>query len=184
VSRKKDKKPPSSAQASKETFTPRGDSRGGRGGRGGSGRGGAASRGRGGPPRGGNVNGRSPRAGSPHPVHIDGVPSPLPESKNGTGASGDTTTKSDILESTTHQNGLTPAAPSWTDSPSSHLDAQTSTSVSVSSWGTTSTPPWGGDTDVNGSPLSLSVNVPSSKAPSKSPATSKLSWAQIARCVH
>ena len=187
VSRKKDKKPPSSAlPAPKDPFSSRGDSRGargGRGGRGGLGRGGAV-RGRGGPPRGGAINGRSPRAGSPHPVHTDGVPSPLPDSKDGTGVGGDLTTKKPIPEVSTHHSGMTPVAPGWTDPSSSHLDVPTPTSVSVSSWGATSTTSsWAGDTDLNGSSVSLNVNVPSTKVPSKSPATSKLSWAQIARCV-
>ena len=187
VSRKKDKKAPSSAHSSKESFSGRGDSRGGRsgrGGRGGPGRGGAAPRGRGGPPQGGAVNGRSPRIGSPHPTHSDGSPSLSLEPKDGTGASGDVMNKIDTAESTAHQNGMTPPAPSWANPPSSHPDIPITTSVPVSSWGVTSTrSTWGGDIDVNGSSSSLNVNVPAPKVPSKSPATSKLSWAQIARFV-
>ncbi|RDB23852.1 hypothetical protein Hypma_009226 [Hypsizygus marmoreus] len=181
VSRKKDKKAPSSAHASKESFPGRGDlrgARGGRGGRGGPGRGGAAAvRSRGGPPRGGAVNGRSPRIESPNPAHVDGTSSTpsAAEPKDGSD-SVDASTIPVVQEPTTHQNGAVPSA-GWTESSSSHLD--TPVLSASSSWGATSTTStWGGDTDANAS--TASVTAPAAKAPTK-PATSKLSWAQIAR---
>lgn len=182
VSRKKDKKAPTSAHASKESFSGRGDfrgARGGRGGRGGPGRGGAALRSRGGPPRGGAVNGRSPRTGSPHPVNVDVTPSASADFNDASGPV-DASVKSTAAE---QQNGVAPSAPSWTEA-HPHLEVPTPTASAGSSWGAASTTStWGGDTDVNGSSSSLNVNVPSSKLASKSPATSKLSWAQIAKYV-
>lgn len=149
--------------------------RGGRGGRGGPGRGGAAVRTRGGQPRGGAVNGRSPRVASPNPVPTDGTTAT--ETKD-VPDSVDAPTTPAATEQISHQNGVTPPV-SWTDSSSSHLETP-ATSVS-SSWGAASTTStWGGDTDVNGS--SPSVNVPSNKVTSK-PATSMRSWAQVARYV-
>ncbi|KAK0189668.1 hypothetical protein F5146DRAFT_1139077 [Armillaria mellea] len=76
-------------------------------------------------------------------------------------------------------------APSaWVDSSSSLSEAPgVSTGVSTpgSAWtGASTTSTWGGDTDVNGSASSVNVSPAPSK-PSKIPATSKLSWAQIAR---
>ncbi|KAF8064124.1 hypothetical protein FPV67DRAFT_1503608 [Lyophyllum atratum] len=177
VSRKKDKKAPSSAQGSKESIPPRGDfrgARGGRGGRGGPGRGGAALRGRGGPPRGGAVNGRSPRAGSPKPAHADGTPTPSSDHQD-VSDSADAPTPV-VPESTTHQNGVVPAV-GWTEASSSHITAP-GLSTPSSRGGASTTSTWGGDTEPNGS--SASANVPPSKSVSK-PATSKLSWAQIAR---
>ncbi|KAF5376032.1 hypothetical protein D9615_007767 [Tricholomella constricta] len=177
VSRKKDKKPPASAHASKESFPARGDvrgARGGRGGRGGPGRGGAAVRGRGGP-RGGAVNGRSPRVGSPNQAHPDGTPAVSTEIKD-VADSVDASPLAIAPEGTNQQNGVVPPT-GRTDASSSHLTTPAlSTSSSWAGASTTST--WGGDTEPNGS--SASVNVPSSKLVSK-PATSKLSWAQIAR---
>ncbi|KAF9460449.1 hypothetical protein BDZ94DRAFT_1299874 [Collybia nuda] len=181
VSRKKDKKAPTSAHASKDSFSGRGDfrgARGGRGGRGGPGRGGAAMRGRGGPPRGGAVNGRSPRTESPHPTIVDITPSVSTDFNDAHGLV-DASVKP--TESTTQQNGVSTPAPSWSGA-NPHLEAPTPTASAGSSWGAASTTStWGGDTDVNGSSSSLNVNVPSSKVASKSPATSKLSWAQIAK---
>ncbi|KAG6843950.1 hypothetical protein H0H87_011456 [Tephrocybe sp. NHM501043] len=177
VSRKKDKKAPASAPASKETFTPRGDSRGargGRGGRGGPGRGGAAMRGRGGPPRGGAVNGRSPRVDSPNPTQADGVtaaPSAAKDAPDAADASADPV----VPEPAIQQNGTAPSA-GWGDSSSSQATPSVSTSTSRAGASTTST--WGADTEPNGSTPSVHA-VPSK--PVSNPATSKKSWAQIAR---
>lgn len=169
VNRKKDKKAPTSAQATKESFSGRGDPRGprgGRGGRGGPGRGGAV-RGRGGP-RGGAANGRSPRLGSPAPT--DGYPLASVETKE-TFDVVDSATVPAVPESNGHQNGHTPSS-GWTDS-----DA--TTAPAPSAWGSSSTGR-GTDTDVNGS--TATSHAPTNKVVSK-PATSKLSWAQITRYV-
>lgn len=182
MSRKKDKKAPTSAHATKESFSGRGDfrgARGGRGGRGGPGRGGAALRSRGGPPRGGAVNGRNPRTDSPHPGSTDITPSASADF-NDAAASVDAPIKSTSAE---QQNGVAPSIPSWTEA-HPHLEVPTPSASVGSSWGAASTTStWGGDTDVNGSSSSLNVNAPANKLASK-PATSKLSWAQIAKYVN
>ncbi|KAG6853852.1 hypothetical protein C0991_000613 [Blastosporella zonata] len=177
VSRKKDKKAPTPAHASKETFPPRGDARGargGRGGRGGSGRGGAV-RGRGGPPRGGAVNGRSPRVDSPNSAQVDGVVAPSTTAKDATD-SADASVEPVAPEPASHQNGVVPSA-GWAEASSSQA-ATPSVSTSTSWAGASTTSTWGADTEPNGS--TPSVNAIPSK-PVSTPATSKKSWAQIAR---
>jgi len=201
VTRKKDKKAPIPSHTSKDSSSGRGDSRGGRGGRsgrGGPGRGGAALRSRGGTPRGGafpSTNG--------HPVRDTANPlasptTPItPWGDGGVPAANATTDKApgDTPNSSPEgagwpndqQDGVTPSTSSWVDSSSSQLETPpttTSQSTPPSAWGGTSTSTWGGDTDINGSASSLNVsmNVAPGKV-SKTPATSKLSWAQIARWV-
>ena len=176
VTRKKDKKGPSSVQATKESFSGRGDfrgARGGRGGRGGQGRG-SAVRGRGGPPRGGAVNGRSAWASSP--AHAESGSSPVPAEAKQVSDVADAPTIPILQESASYPNGLKASA-GRTDTPSTQPESST-LSISSSWAGTTSASAWGIDTEVNGSTPSL--HAPTSKAASK-PATSKLSWAQIAR---
>ena len=77
------------------------------------------------------------------------------------------------------QNGLTASTSAWTDTSSQPETSTLATSISAngSTWGATDS----FSTEVNGTtPV---ANIPVSKAPSKTPATSKLSWAQIARLV-
>ena len=170
VTRKKDKKAPSSVQATKELFSGRGDfrgARGGRGGRGGQGRGGAV---RG---RGGAVNGRGPRVSSP--AHAESGSSPaLAEAKQASDVA-DSPTIPVLPESTSYPNGLKASA-GRTDTPSTQ--PENSAFSTSSSWGGAGSAVWGMDSEVNGSIPSL--HAPTSKVASK-PATSKLSWAQIAR---
>ncbi|KAG5728224.1 CUE domain-containing protein [Termitomyces sp. T112] len=177
VSRKKDKKVPASAHPSKESFSTRGDARGargGRGGRGGPGRGGAV-RGRGGPPRGGAVNGRGTRADSNSSPQINGAGAALTASKD-VPEPADASTEPVAQESTSHQNEATPSA-GWADASSSQI-ATPSVTTSTSWGGAGTTTTWGTEAELNGS------SSVASAAPSKTmsnPATSKKSWAQIAR---
>ncbi|KAK0216073.1 hypothetical protein IW262DRAFT_1397768 [Armillaria fumosa] len=173
VTRKKEKKPtPAPGHAAKESVSGRGDfrgSRGGRGGRGGlPGRGGGA-RGRGGPPRGGAANGHVAvvHQGSPTPAGAPTTSTSLATEKH---------------DASPAPSDATPSA--WADSSSSLSEAPSaSTGISTpgSAWtGASTTSTWGGDTDVNGSVSSVNLSPAPSK-PSKIPANSKLSWAQIAR---
>ncbi|KAJ7235820.1 hypothetical protein C8J57DRAFT_1452979 [Mycena rebaudengoi] len=171
VTRKKDKKGQTGpGHVSKDSFSAsRGDFRGGRGGRGGgrggSTRGGAAPRSRGGAVRAAPTNGHTVAAQSP-PVSAwaDGPPT-ADKTPDSTAAWGP-----DIADA------APPPANNWAD----QLDTPSATAT-PSSWGgtsTTTTSTWGPDTDVNGSTASLAV--PQAKI-SKTPLTSKMSWAQIAR---
>ncbi|KAG6820533.1 hypothetical protein H0H93_015704 [Arthromyces matolae] len=168
VSRKKDKKTPPSAHASKESPA-RGDTRGvrgGRGGRGGPGRGGAV-RGRSGPSRGGAVNGRGSRVEIPAPAEADDASSLQPLAKDAS-ESADASAEPVALEPTGQQNGVaTSASSSQLISP----PAASSTALT----GTGSAPSWAVESELNGS-AALASNKPAS-----TPATSKKSWAQIAR---
>lgn len=170
VSRKKDRKPaanpnPGAARASASRGDNRGV-RGGRGGRGGVGRGGAVTRGgRGGPPRGGAVNGHA-RTASPAPATTSGaVPA---ESKS----AADETTPAPITESH-EQNG-------WAETPT-HEQSATPATVTTNGAQRSAPAPSAPIPEVNGT-SSHPASTTAAKLASKSPATSKMSWAQIARC--
>ena len=148
--------------------------RGGRGGRGGPGRGGAATRGRSALPR-GSTNG--------HFLHTDGKrPSSVPPA-NATPKSTDASQlggeDSIPTESHDQQNGLTASISTSTDTSSRPETSTLATSISTNSsaWGATDS--FSAETSV---PTPV-TNIPVSKPASKTPATSKLSWAQIARFV-
>lgn len=170
VSRKKDRKPSANTNAgATKAPTARGDNRGargGRGGRGGVGRGGAVTRGgRGGLPRGGAVNGHTH---TPAPATATTSGPATTESK----PAGDEATPAPTAESH-EQNG-------WAETPAHE---QTSTSAQVTTNGVQRSTPAPSTPEVNGA--STHPHPPSTpaaaKLASKSPATSKMSWAQIAR---
>ncbi|KAG6808774.1 hypothetical protein H0H92_002954 [Tricholoma furcatifolium] len=178
VSRKKDKKAPASAHASKESFSARGDSRGargGRGGRGGPGRGGATGRGRGGPPRGGAVNGRSPRVGSPTSAQVDG-PAASTASKDAPDSADASAPEPVVPEPTTTQQNGVASQSAWTDASSSQPGS--SSLPASSSWAANASSTRASDNEPNGSAPSVSA---APTKPVSTPATSKKSWAQIAR---
>ncbi|KAF8621481.1 hypothetical protein AX15_007771 [Amanita polypyramis BW_CC] len=162
VTRKKDKKhTTASSHPQKESPPVRGDSRGGRGargGRGGSGRGGTAGRGRGGSARGGAVNGHISRTGTPRPTstapHSDATPS------------GEQTEKPSASQDAS-------TAPAPTDKPQDvncWTDQTNTSAVGLSNLGTE---PGGNESILQSHPPTMQT--------AKTPATSKLSWAQIAR---
>lgn len=172
VHRKRDKKHQTAVQDSKDRniLRDRADSRGGRGrgGRGG-GRGGLS---RGGAPGRGGQNGHRAQAPSRNePVDFttpgaDNVDPPTPVFKD---------------ESA-------PLTYAWGSDPTLADQAQDfSSQTTGTGWGE-SAPPWGVDTKSNGTPspavqAKLLTPVPGQPKPiPKNPATSKLSWAQIARC--
>lgn len=180
VIRKKDKKAPGHASKDSLSTTERGGSRGargGRGGRGGPGRGGAAG-GRGFGARGGHRDSipRAQHAPAPAPAAAQQSTSDAP-TQNGT-------------------NGVTPdatPAPAWGDSApdqegpgwASATETETTKAPSTNWAETPSASAWGADTTVNGSAAASPSVQSKSLAPkpaAKTPATSKLSWAQIARC--
>ncbi|KAJ3872497.1 hypothetical protein F5051DRAFT_456553 [Lentinula edodes] len=175
VSRKKDKKGGNTPKDSAPS--PRGDFRGGRGGargnRGGSARGGAGRpRGdfRGG--RGGHANGHVPRTSSPAvSQHVD--------DKGGDALKPSVNAASEATPSTSQ----TPA--SWTDAAKPEESSASSAWGGSSAWGNTDADPDNAlPAHVNGSTFGTSIQAASplsAKQISKSPATSKLSWAQIAR---
>ncbi|KAF8172832.1 hypothetical protein K438DRAFT_175917 [Mycena galopus ATCC 62051] len=163
VTRKKDKK---GSHASKDSFSSsRGDFRGGRGGarggRGGSTRGGAAPRARGG------IRGAAPTNG-----HSVAVPTHSPKPNAWT----DAPLAADKAPDSANAWPTESSDPAWTES----VDTPTP-SATPSTWGgtTASTSTWT-DTDVNGSTSASSLAAPQTKVV-KTPATSKMSWAQIAR---
>ena len=172
VSRKKDKKAPTPAHTSKPSVSTRGDSRGGgrggRGGRGGSGRGGAVTRGRGTPRAATNGHAHHSESSSSGAA-ANGSAEPTKASGAGTDASAKPSS-----DSNNQQNGGVPqSTPGWTDASSSLPDS------------TTASPAWGAsapDTPVNGNAVVHSPPT-AGKQTSKTPATSKMSWAQIARYV-
>jgi hypothetical protein len=172
VSHKKEKKVPTSTHAPKPSFSPRGDSRGargGRGGRGGPGRGGAATRGRSALPR-GHANGHHPHTDSTRPSSVSNTANPGSKDASHLGAGGEGSVGPGPTESH-EQNGLTASSSAWTDTSSQNETSTLATSISA-----------------NGSASDSSTaepvaNIPVSKVTSKTPATSKLSWAQIARFV-
>ncbi|KAJ7160884.1 hypothetical protein C8R46DRAFT_1194293 [Mycena filopes] len=168
VTRKKDKKGP--GHVSKDSFSSsRGDFRGGRGGarggRGGPTRGGAAPRARGGISRGAApTNGHTPAAPAP-PSNVNAWADGPPSS--------DKTTDAAVAWGTDSSDAA-PAANNWTE----QVDTPSATATPSSWGGTSNASTWGADTDVNGSSASLAVPQPKV---SKTPMTSKMSWAQIAR---
>lgn len=188
MTRKKDKKPSStSGHASKDSFSStRGDFRGGRGGRGGRvgpGRGGAVTRSRGGLPRGAATNGHTHRdsAGSPQPSPAINQTSTWAEKTATTtdDKTVDASSKPDAgawATTDSHDTGSA-TSNSWSD------QLETPSVATPTSWATPSTTStWGGSTDVNGSTSSMNLAAAPGKV-SKTPATSKMSWAQIARSV-
>lgn len=175
VSRKKDKKPPISTHTSKPSTPSRGDSRGARGGRGsrgGSGRGGAIIRARG---------GHLTAAANGHISH-NGPHSSTSRSLNDVSVSIDSN-KANATEafakasneSHDQANGITTIALEGPD-PGSQADRIIpSTSLSGTIRASAHAPE---------TPNSVAaVHSGTSKQVSKTPATSKLSWAQIARLV-
>jgi hypothetical protein len=175
VSHKKDKKAPINTHATKPPISARGDFRGGRGGRGGPGRGGAATRGRSALPR-GSANGHHPDGTRPYSVSPANAAALGPTDASYLGA--EESTRPPLTDSH-DQNGLTASTSAWTDTSSQPETSTLATSISAngSTWGATDS----FSTEVNGAiPV---ANIPVSKVVSKTPATSKLSWAQIARSV-
>lgn len=161
--RKKDKKTPTTQHPpSKDPSVSRSDSRGGgRGGRGG--RGGAVRGGRG---RGG---GRPPVNGH---AHVKPATS-APEDKSAqvedlTEPAPDKSESNDVHEA----NGPTTAPVTWSSEPTPAEPALTQSQPSTSA-------PWGANSGWNA--VAAQSKPPISSA--KLPATSKLSWAQIAKCV-
>lgn len=177
VTRKKDKKatPAQTKDASfqKERSEFRG-ARGGRGGRGGPGRGGAA---RGTFARGGHheTNGFRPKSSQAGDVSVSKRVEEVAASDAVT-PSTPTNGSAKLAEDASQAWGAAPASPAWDNAPAD------STATTTSAWATSTPSTWGGDAAVNGS---ASPAVPANHAPSpkvvKTPATSKLSWAQIAR---
>lgn len=185
VTRKKDKKAP--GHASKDSFSTseRGGSRGargGRGGRGGPGRGGAAG-GRGFGARGGHRDSLPRAQHAPAPAAAAQQPSTsdaAPPTQNGTdGVTADAALTPAWGESAPEQDGG--GGGGW----GSATDTETQVAPS-SNWAETpSTSAWGAESTVNGSAAASPAVQSKSLAPkpaAKMPATSKLSWAQIARC--
>jgi hypothetical protein len=169
VSRKKDKKP-STTHGSKLSTQSRGDSRGTRGGRGGRG----GTRGRGGHPK-ASGNGHVPQAES------TSTSAPRGDISNGTleESKPDTITQitKPISESYDQQNGTISSSTSGrTDSSS-----QTANTIGATSLlGTALSRGHALEGAANGN-ASQTAHPHATRPPSKTPATSKLSWAQIAR---
>lgn len=175
VHRKKDKKHQSPAQDSKDRNVPRdrADSRGGRGrgGRGG-GRGGLS---RGGAPGRGGQNGHRAQAFSrTEPV----------DSMTNSGADNVDSSAPAYKDESASSTSAWGADPTPTDQPQ-----EFSSQTMGTGWGE-STSAWGVDMKPNGTPSPAVQAKPLTpvhgqpKPIPKNPATSKLSWAQIARCVH
>ena len=171
VSRKRDKKPPMSTHASKPS-PGRGDSRGargGRGGRGGSGRGGPVTRARGHPKA--AANGHISHNG-PHPSTsgtLNDVSSVSSVSIDSSKANSTEVTAKSSSDSHEQANGSTATALDVSDPASKVNSIISSTSLSGTGGHAPEIP--------NGSANSASRQA------SKTPATSKLSWAQVARSV-
>ncbi|KAJ7153590.1 hypothetical protein C8R43DRAFT_1002676 [Mycena crocata] len=168
VTRKKDKKGQGPTHVSKDSFSStRGDFRGGRGGsrggRGGSTRGGAAPR-----SRGAIRGGAAPTNGHTHSVQVPAQPSPV---STWADATADKAPDSAAAWGTDSADAA-PSSSNWAE----QLDTPSATATPSSWGGTSTTSTWGGDTDVNGSTTSLAA-----PKVSKTPLTSKMSWAQIAR---
>lgn len=170
VQRKKDKKHQNPIQDSKDRNAPR-DRADSRGGRGRGGRGGRGSRG-GAPGRGGQ-NG--------HRAHAFSRSEPVDSTASGT-ENVDSPTPAPKDESV-------PSTLSWGSDPALADQAQDFSSPPTGTgWGE-SAPAWGADTKPNGSPSPAVLAKPLAPVPGhlksipKNPATSKLSWAQIARYV-
>ena len=176
VSRKKDKKLPTPTHTSKPSTSGRGDSRGargGRGGRGGAGRGGPTARGgRGGSSKSG-TNGHAPHADSPHSSHSGAVTNGSPSDCADGKPDAPNKISNELHE---QQNGFTPSTSEWTDSPLQPENPTTTATVSGNSMAST----WGHTTEANGN---TATHAAAPRQASKTPATSKLSWAQVARYV-
>jgi hypothetical protein len=164
VSRKKDKKTPTAQPHSKESF--RGDARaarGGRGGRGAGSRGAAASRGGRGTGRGGH---RAPNGDQAH--------SPAPAWGSATATETLPVDGPAVKPEVVHENGenATPDSTAVADAAVAPSTASSAAPKSIAS-----------SNEVNGTAALTSV-VKSSSVPTRTPMTSKLSWAQIARYVY
>lgn len=166
VHRKKDKKHQNTVLDPKDHNAPRdrADPRGGRG-RGGRGRG------RGGTPRGG-ANG--------HRAQVSGRADPVDPATWGT--------DNDSLTPASKDEGV-PSTSAWGSDPTPVDQLHDFSSQATSTgWGE-STSGWGADTKLNGTPSPVVHAGPFTPVPGqlkpipKKPATSKLSWAQVARCV-
>jgi hypothetical protein len=174
VSRKRDKKPPMSTHASKPS-PGRGDSRGargGRGGRGGSGRGGPVTRARGHPKA--AANGHMSHNG-PHPStsgtlnDVSSVSSVSIDSNKANSAEATAKTASELHD---QANGIAATALDVSDPALQVNRIISSTSLSATRGHAPDTP--------NGNAI---THTSVSRQASKTPATSKLSWAQVARSV-
>ncbi|KAF9526076.1 hypothetical protein CPB83DRAFT_858626 [Crepidotus variabilis] len=166
VSRKKDKKPTPSAQTSKASTSGRGDfrgARGGRGGRGGPGRGGAVTRGRGGPAKVAGANGHA---------HL---------SESSSANEAVFSTPADSTKPVAQDASPKPSSLDSHDLPDGNNVTLNDSSNQAES---TSTPaPGVASVRINAAEIvnGSAAASASSKHLTKSPATSKLSWAQIAR---
>ncbi|KAI0920399.1 hypothetical protein AcW1_002154, partial [Taiwanofungus camphoratus] len=177
VTRKRDKKStPTSQSQTKEASAPRerGEFRGSRGGRGG----------RGGPGRGGAARGSFARA-----VHHE-TNGHRPKPSQGGDATGwkrteEASATPGVATPTTPTNAsqklVEDASHEWSAPASNGIGTwDTNPSESTSGWATSTPPVW--DTAVNGSASpAVPAQAPAPIKPVKTPATSKLSWAQIAR---
>ncbi|KAF8895000.1 hypothetical protein CPB84DRAFT_1816015 [Gymnopilus junonius] len=163
VSRKKDKKAPATSKTPAPTRGVPGDTRGTRGGRGGRGggpgRGGAVTRGRGGLPRGG-ANGHIPRTDNPRPSSAAPAVNGHAADSTKAPATDDSTAKHESPDHQQQQNG----ASGWVETSLTESPAQP-----TSTWGAKDVPS-----------TAQASHAAAVKQASK-PATSKLSWAQIAR---
>ena len=185
VHRKKDKKHQNPVQDSKDR-NPHRDRADSRGGRGRGGRGGRGSYSRGGAPSRGGQNG--------HRVQSFSRSEPVDSTTSGTDNAGPTTpaSKDENAPSTyTWGSDLTPV-----DQVQDFSSQTTSTGwgESTPAWGEStpgwgeSTQTWGVDTKPNGTPSPAVQAKPLTSVPGppkptpKTPANSKLSWAQVARC--
>jgi hypothetical protein len=181
VKSKKDKKPPTPSPKDHPTSRDRTDSHGGRGGRGrGRGRGNPArgTFGRGSARGGSGVNGHASR-----PPHPGKTSSPTPDS-------------ADRQAVEDFSDPVQPDKPDWPDAiPSAPNDSPSGpnhtaeppasdTSIPPPSWSTPSSwgaSPWGPQDPSAPAPPTSSQPISAAQRPTKLPATSKLSWAQIAR---
>ena len=179
VKTKKDKKPPTPSPKDHPASRDRTDSHGGRGGRG-RGRGGPTrgARGRGSPRTGPGVNGHASR--SPHPGKTS---SPAPDSADRQPVED----FSDPVQPDKHDSsdGIL-SAPNDSPSDPNHTAGLPASDPSIppqswstpSSWGAS---PWGAQDHSASAPPTSSQPISAAQRPTKLPATSKLSWAQIAR---
>lgn len=179
VKTKKDKKPPTPSPKDHPASRDRTDSHGGRGGRG-RGRGGPTrgARGRGSPRAGPGVNGHASR--SPHPGKTS---SPAPDSADRQPVED----FSDPVQPDKHDSsdGIL-SAPNDSPSDPNHTAGLPASdpSIPAQSWSTPSSwgaSPWGAQDHSASAPPTSSQPISAAQRPTKLPATSKLSWAQIAR---
>ena len=175
VKSKRDKKPPPPSAKDHPTPRDRTDSRGARGGRGGRGGATRGARGRGSPRGAPGVNGRASR-----PSHPGKTSSPAPDfaDKQPVEDFSDPVQpdKSDWSNGIPHDS---PSDPNHTpDLPASDTPFPAQSSSTPSSWDTS---PWGAQDHFASAPPTSSQPISAAPRPTKLPATSKLSWAQIAR---